>query len=399
MSNPIQGTPIPIYSEPLGPISGSTIFHFYDNESLFQLEGPNTAKYVARHLGWPINNIEINSGSIYMAFEEAISTYSSEVYFQKIKDNYLMMEGNNTSVNFNNSVITPNLGGQIRIAEGYGVEAGSGGNVTYYTGSIDLITGVQDYDLNIWAAASASLAVGDNIEIKRIFYERPPAIVRWFDPYAGTGTGMQQLLDTFGFGQMSPGVNFLLMPISYDLQQMQAIEFNDEIRRSGFSFELVNNKLRIFPIPGEWGANSLKLHFHYIKKSERNSIIKNTAASGSNANNIITNPANVPYTNITYTEINAPGKQWIKNYTVAICKEILGNVRGKYSSIPIPGSETTLDGAGLISQSQDDKIKLLEMLRGMLDETSRTKQLEKAQQEAQNLNNSLAYVGMPIYIF
>lgn len=404
MSNPIQGTPIEIWDDLPGPISGSTSFGIYDNDTQFQIEGPSVAKFIARKLGYPINNIELTSGSMYTAFEEAISTYSSEIYFQKIKDNYLSMEGNSTSISFNDHVITPNLGSQIRIAEGYGSEAGSGGNVTYYTGSLQLLPGIQDYDLSEWASVSASLVPGDNIEIKRIFYEKPPAIVRWFDPMAGTGTGAQQMINSFGFGNASPAVNFLMMPLHYDIQQLQAIEFNDEIRRSGFSFELVNNKLRIFPIPGspgEGSASYMNLFFHYIKKSERNDVIKNTAASGSlPAGSVITNPSNVPYTNIVYTTINAPSKQWIKLYAVEIAREILGWVRGKYSNgIPIPGDTTLLDGSLLIQNANDNKLKLIENLRLLLDETGRTRQLEKQQQESQNLNNQMAYVPIPIYIF
>jgi hypothetical protein len=98
-------------------------------------------------------------------------------------------------------------------------------------------------------SASASLISGDSIEIKTIFYENTPAIVRYFDPYAGTGYGSQQLLDAFGFGNQSPAINFMLMPLNYDIGVMQAIELNDTIRKSAFSFNIVNNKLKIFPIP------------------------------------------------------------------------------------------------------------------------------------------------------
>jgi len=396
MSNPIQGTPIHIWNDIPGPISGSTIFHFYDNEQHFQLQGPAVAKFVARRLGFPISNIELDSGSIYMAFEEAISTYGSELYYQSIKDNYFNMHGNSNSTPYNNYNVISNLSGQIKIAENYGTEAGVGGNIDYYTGSIDLKLGVQDYDLNVWASASASLSPGDSIEIRRIFYEKSPAATRWFDPMSGIG--LPSLLGSFGFNQMSPAINtnFLMMPVHFDLQRLQAIEFNDEIRRAGYTFELINNKLKIFPIPNDYDeAYRYKLWFQYIKKSERNNPINLNQPTGS----IITNPGNVPYNNITYTEINAPGKNWIRLYTVELCREILGNIREKYSTIPIPGSETTLNGSSLITQADNNKLKLIEQLRGMLEETGRTKQLEKQQQEAQNLNNSLSYTPMPIWIF
>ncbi len=387
---------IPIWDDLPGPISGSTPFAFYDNDAEFQAAAPKMARWMARRLGYPIMNVELQSGSFYTAFEEAINTYGSEIYNQKIQDNYLLMEGGSTGSSINNTVVTPNLGGIIRIAKGYGSEAGSGGNVTYYTGSIDLTPGQQNYDLNAWAAVSASLAEGDNIEIKRIFNDRPPAIVRYFDPYAGTGNGLQGLMDSFGFGNMSPAISFTLMPIYFDLQKLQSIEFNDEIRRSAWTFELVNNHLRIFPIPGD--DDREKLFFHYIKISERDNAWKNTSASGSGSNGSITNPSQVPYENIVYSQINNPGKQWINNYALAIAKEMLGRVRRKYATTPVPGAEVTLDGDLLLTEAQGEKEKLLEQLRGMLGITGRKQQLENAQLESDYINKTLANVPLPIYI-
>jgi hypothetical protein len=108
-----------------------------------------------------------------------------------------------------------------------------------------LRAGEQKYDLNAWASSSGVVLPGDQIDIKRIFYEAPPAIVRYFDPYAGTGTGLQSLMETFGFGQFSPGINFMLMPVYFDVLKIQAIEFNDQIRKSAYTFEIQNNQLKI----------------------------------------------------------------------------------------------------------------------------------------------------------
>ena len=156
------------------------------------------------------------------------------------------------------------------IAEDYASEAGVGGHYNVISGAIAMTAGVQDYDLNAWASASASLTPGDRIEVRRIYYEEPPAIARYFDPYAGTGTGIQSLLESFGFGQFSPGINFLLMPIHFDVQRIQAIEFNDQIRKAAYSFNLVNNKLRIFPIPYE----NKNLFFEYVKISDKFTAVK-----------------------------------------------------------------------------------------------------------------------------
>ena len=370
---------------------GSTPFSFYDYDPQFQIEADNVARWCAQRLGYPIVEIELQSGSFYAAFEEAITTYGNEIYAYKVRENYLSMEGNATGSLFNNQLVTPNMGSMIRISEMYGTEAGSGGNTTYYTGSIALTSGVQDYDLNAWAV-SQSIAGG--IEIKRVFYEAPPAIVRYFDPYAGTGTGIQSLLETFGFGQFSPGINFLLMPIFFDVMKVQAIEFNDQIRKAAFSFDLVNNQLRLFPIPSNivTGYND-KLYFHYIKKDDRNSVIQDSRTD------LITNVSNVPYQNPIYSQINSIGKQWIRQYTLALVKEMLGYVRGKYGTIPIPGAEVTLNQSDLFTDARAEKIALLEQLRLTLDEVSRKAQLERQTLEAENIQKQFNNVPLSIYIF
>ena len=374
--------------------TGSTPFGFYDTDSAFSSEADKVAKWCAQRLGYPLVNVELQSGSFYAAFEEAVTTYGNEVYQYKIRENYLSMEGNSTGSAFNNKVITSNLGSVIRLSQTYGTEGGAGGTVTYYSGSISLENGKQDYDMNAWASASASLSPGDRIEIKKVFFEAPPAIVRYFDPYAGTGTGVQGLLETFGFGQMSPGINFLLMPIFFDVMKIQAIEFNDQIRKSAFSFDLVNNNIRLFPIPND--VSDLYRHqlfFHYIKVSERDSVLKSN-----DPGTLITNSSNVPYNNPVYSQINSVGRNWVRQYTLSLVKEILAYVRGKYGTIPIPGDEVTLNQADLFTDTRAEKAALLEQLRLMLEETSRKSQLEKQSLETGYMQSILNNAPLTIYI-
>jgi hypothetical protein len=391
---------IPIWNNNPGPVWGNTPFGFYDNDLPFQQEAPLFATWCSRRLGYPIVNVELQDINFYAAFEEAITTYGNEVYQYKIREGYLSMEGNivNNSTTFNNKLVTPNLGSIIRIAENYASEAGVGGYVTYYTGSLYLTASVQDYDLKAWAKQQG--ISGSGIEIKKIFFEAPPAIVRYFDPYAGTGTGIQSLLETFGFGQFSPGINFLLMPIYFDVQKLQAIELNDQIRKSAFSFDLVNNNLRIFPIPGDRadGAEH-RLFFHYIKRDERNDVTSATPTYDSGSNTLVTNVSNVPYANPVFGEINSIGKQWVRQYALAVVKETLGYVRKKYASIPIPGAEVTLNGDDLLTDARTEKAALLEQLRAMLDVTSRKTQLENQAAEAESMQKTLTNVALPIYIF
>jgi hypothetical protein len=364
---------------------GETPFGFYDYDIDFQRDADKVANFCTRRLGYPLVDIELQDISFYAAFEEAITTYGNEVYAYQIRDNQLDLIGINTDTSLNNSIITPSFQSVVRLSKQYGAEAGSGGNITYYKGSIPLTASIQDYDLKQWAIEQG---IAGGIEIKRVFYEAPPAIVRAFDPYSGTGYGYQSLFEGFGFGSMSPAISYLMMPMNFDLQTLQAIELNDMIRRSNFSFELRNNVLTVFPIPNNSEAN---MYFEYIRESER---ISSQAASTGGASNV----SNMPYTNPSYALINSVGRQWIFEYTLALVKEILGLVRGKYTNIPIPGSEVTLNQQDLLTQAAADKVRLIEKLRQYLDETSRQAGLERKAAEADFALNELSKVPFTIYI-
>ena len=365
-----------------------TPFGFYDTDQEFQTSADQVSTWCAQRLGYPIVDIELQPVNFYTAFEEAITTYAQYVYQYEIIENIGTLEGTTTDENLNNKYIQPNLGNSIAIAEQYGSEAGSGGNIDYKTGSIDVTAGQQRYSLtDAFTNVSES---GNNIEIKKIYHYYPAAIVRYFDPYAGTGTGIQSLMETFGFGNFSPGVNFMLMPTYYDALKIQAIELNDQIRKSAYSFELHNNNdLKLFPIP----RRNEKLYFDYVVKSDRNNPIRNTNT------NLVTDVSNVPYTNISYESINAPGRQWIFRYTLAISKEMLSSIRGKYSSVPIPGAEVTTNAGELRSEAASEKQSLIEELKLMLEESSRVKFTERDAQIAQNSQDLLYKVPYPIYIY
>ena len=364
---------------------GETPFGFYDNDTDFQADADKVASFCATRLGYPLMDVELQARSFYACFEEAVTTYGNEVFQYKVRENYLSMEGASSAGSFNNTLIQPTLDRVIQISKNYGTEAGVGGTVTKYTGSMYLSASQQVYDLDAWAT---SQGITGGIEIVKIYYEAPPAILRYFDPYAGTGTGIQSLMDAFDFGSYSPGINFLLMPAYYDMLKVQAIEFNDQIRRSSYSFELVNNKLRLFPVPKE----DKYLMFEYFKRSERTA-----AVSGSGAG-LITNVGEVPYDNPTYAGINSVGRQWVYRYTLALAKELLGYIRGKYQQVPVPGASTTLNQTDLLTDARSEKTELLTQLRDMLEQTSRRNQLERKANETEFTKTTLQSVPMTIFV-
>jgi hypothetical protein len=382
----------PIYDGTPGPISGSTPFGFYDNDADFRLDGPKVANYCAIRLGYPMMEVELQDSNFYTCFENAITTYGNEVYLFKIRDNYISLEGSLTGSSLNNTVVNSGLTNLLTIAENYASEAGAGGFTTWYTGSLPLTPNVQGYDLNAWARASASLDTGDSIEIRRIFYEMTPAIVRYFDPYLGSGFNYQGLLETFGWGSYSPAVSYMMFPLYWDIERIQAIELSDYVRRSHSSFELINNQLKIFPIPSAEGGS---LKFEYSKRSESINPGKGPTAGLSNR---VTNLSNVPYKNPNYSQINSPGRYWIFEYTAALAKEMLAYVRGKYTTVPIPGAEATMNQSDLLADARTEKTTLLEKLRADLDETTRQKQLERKQAESTAIHSTINEIPMFIYI-
>ena len=380
---------IPIWPGSSSFQPGETPFGFYDYDPQFQSDADKFAIFASRRLGYPLVEIELQDLNFYAALEEAITTYGNEVYAYQIAENLLTLQGAPTTIPAgNNQLVQPNLSNVILLSNQYGTEAGVGGTVTWHTGSIPLIPDVQNYDMKVWAEAQG---IQGRIEIKRIFYEASPAITRYFDPYAGTGTGMMQMLDSFGWGSYSPAINFMLMPINYDLQKIQAIELNDQIRKSQYTFELVNNMLRIFPIPR--GGGIRELHFEYMILSEANYPYVDTQGQ-----DIITNASNVPYDNPVYSQINSIGRSWVFEYALAIVKEILGYVRGKYTTVPIPGAEVTLNQGDLIAAATSEKTALIERLRAYFDTTSRKTLLENKAAEAASQKSILGDVPMVIFI-
>ena len=371
--------------------SNDTPFGIYDADPIFTASAINTADWCAKRLGFPLTDVELQSGSFFAAFEEAVTEYGNQVNTYNIRDNLLNLYGAETGSNLTGQKVSANFGGLIELAEDYGTEAGSGGNVTYYTGSVTMSANQQIYDLT--DSSIVNLESGtpgtDAIEIKRLYHEAPPALARYFDPFVGTGLGSQQMLDSFSWGNYSPGVSFMMMPIYADVLRLQGIEFNDQIRKSAYSFELQNNRLKVFPLPS--GDNFTTVHFTYILKTDRSNPLKGETGRMSDY-------SNVPYQNMIYANINDVGKQWIRKYTLALSKEMLGYIRGKYSSLPIPNAEVTLNGADLISAAQTEKEGLITELKETLDTMSRQAQLERKQAEADSLQQTFIKIPLKIYV-
>ena len=383
---------IPIWPGSSSFAPGDTPFGFYDYNPDFQKDADKVAKFCGLRLGYPIENIELQDINFYTAFEEAVTVYSNELFAYKQREDYLSLEGTpytyeESNVNFQDATITPNLQRIVDLSEQYGTWAGVGGNVDWKKGSIYLTSSVQDYNLDEWATSQG--LTGSDIEVMRIFYEPMPASIQMYGGlgFAGSGLGAFANAGMAGYGANS----FLMLPLSYDLQMMQGIEMFRDVLFSQFTFQLINNKLRIFPIPTDVDQGG-QLWFEYMLKSEEE------CATVDIDPNTISNISQVPYRNVDYDTINSVGRSWIFEYTLALVKEILGYVRGKYTQVPIPGAEVTLNQADLLASSTADKNALIDRLRAYFDDTSRQKLLERRQAESIARNSELEQVPMTIFI-
>jgi hypothetical protein len=381
---------------------GDTPFGFYDNQYQFQVDADKVSKFCALRLGYPIENVELQDVNFYAAFEDAVTVYGNELYAYQLRDNYLSLEGASQTVDVNNDIITPSMANIVRLSQQYGEEAGTGGNVTWFKGQLALIPGVQRYDLADWAV---SQSISGGIEIKNVFYQPPPAISQMYAPMVGTGAGNGlggvPAAGVYGMGYGYS--NYLMMPTSFTIQNIQAIEMNNTVTLSNYSFNIINNVITVFPIPGtgdfDLGIDDggglgygHYLIFDFIKLQDR---LDSAFVDGTDK---ISNTSNVPYGNPNYNDINSIGRSWIFEYTLALSKEMLGYVRGKYQSIPIPGAEVSLNQSDLLTSATATKEALILRLREYFDSTSRQALLERRAAESVARVAEINNVPMSIFI-
>tara|TARA_B110000444_G_scaffold249997_1_gene275814 strand:+ start:78 stop:1424 length:1347 start_codon:yes stop_codon:yes gene_type:complete len=421
---------------------GKTPFGFFDADPAFVDFAPRAADWAAKRLGYPIVDVEMIDVQFYTCFEEAVTEYSAQINQFSIKQNLYSLKGTSTSVNLTTSVLrTQPLPFYLKLSEAYGAEVGVGGNVDWRKQSLNVKAGVQTYDLQglfnqYYIDPKTGEKKIERIEVKRIFHHPPPALNKIYDPMSNSGMSASNMLSEFGWSGMSPtGTQFLLRPVNEDLMRLQAVEFNEQIRRSAYGFELVNNKLTVFPIP----TKDFTLWFDYIFKRERDiaavqgyvdadefntmpktqtqvteettqQVVADNTQTGSSPDQTtpsrglasspdsITDVSNAPYEFHSFSAINDVGKRWIMKYYLSTCKELLGAIRAKYQSIPIPGGETSLDGDALRAEAQTEKEQLITELREDLEVTSRSTTSEQLNQVSDNLQENLKKVPNFLYI-
>ena len=374
--------------QPANP-SGLTPFGIFDTESNFQNDGPRVANFVATRLGYPILDVELQDLQIYACFEEAVIEYGKQVNQFRARDYMYNMLGSSTSTDMTQrNIIGTALPQIIKLASDYGTEALSGGDIDLKRGFIKTSPSVAAYDLkDPWGYVSES---GEDLEIRKVYHEATPALARYYDPFAATGLGITNLFAEFGFDGYSPAITFVMMPAYEDMLRVQAIEINDQIRKSIHTFTLSNNVLKVSPIP----QTSFNMFFDYYVISDKTSA---TLQSGSK-NEFVSDFSNIPLEHLPYNNINSIGKVWIYKYTLTLAKELLGLIRSKYERVPIPNSDIKMDGEVLRREAQQEKEMLIKELQETLTKAGYHEQMKLQAESAEAQNKILDRVPLAIYV-
>ena len=375
-------------------ISNPTPFGFYDNEDDFKLEADKMVTFVKRKMGDDILSVELTKKQIFGAFEESVLEYSSILNQFQAKSqlvNYLGFptgSGGETFLSGSEEKFPrDNLEYLSRFAEPYAMEAGIGGSYNMISGSIALTGSRQDYDIYTELKHSNGNPVFDNtkgkIKIVEVYHFNPQAAYRFFD----TTSAINYLNNEFSFESFTPETIFYVLPVFEDILRAGQLDLSNRVRRSNYSYRVEGTKIRLFPCPTGTPKN---LWLRVRQYPDPNSPSYHDATVFG-----VSNMGNLPFGNIQFEKINSIGRQWIRQYTLALCREMLGLIRSKFGNIPVPGAEVSLNGSDLITQGREDKEKLQTSLREMLDTMTYDKLIEIQATRAENMNKQLKYIPIP----
>jgi len=375
-------------------VSESTSFGFYDDDSNFQIDAQKFAVQSTRKLGFPVLQVELFDSQIYSCYEEAISEYGALVNTANTKNFLFSLLGQSTSSNLTHKY--PNVTTEFtdRQTEPYLRQAGANVPQTLHSASFILSANQQLYDLR---NNLPDIHTGSRIEVHEIWHYAPSSINRALSAwYGGTNDVQLAFTEEFGadFGLIGNSALYSIYPHTFTIQRAQQIELNDRIRRSEFTYHLHDNVCRIFPVPKSVQQGLNVWFTYYIIPLDA---VSNDSIDASDNEGVIVDISNVPYSNMNYSQINAIGLQWVRNYAHECVREILGLIRTKFNQIPIPDAEIQLNGEQLINSSQTEKTRLRESLFADLESLNIRKIAQEEAEMAQALQDKYRHAPMPLY--
>jgi hypothetical protein len=371
-----------------------TPFGFFDADATFQTEADAMVVFVKRKLGDDILSVELTKKQIWACFEEACLEYSMLVNQAQAKSQLANLLGVETGSLSGAEQKYPreNIEFMLRRAEPYSIEAGLGGSYTALSGAIQLEQGRQDYDIyselkdeagNLIFSSSLNSPRG-RMKIMEVFHFNPQAAYRFFD----TTSAINYLNNEFAFESFTPETVFYILPVFEDVLRGGMLDMSQRVRRSNYSYKIVGTQLRIFPKPTQDNPKKLWLRVQF-GVNPLDPPFEDSTIDG------VSNLSNIPYGNIDYGKLNSISRQWIRQYCLALAKELLGLIRSKFSTVPIPGSDLTLNGSELVSQGREDQEKMREQLNVLLGELTYTKLLEDEAAASENLQKILRNIPVP----
>jgi hypothetical protein len=375
--------------------TGSTPFGIFDSDECFQDDADKVEDWVRKKLGGSALCIALSASDVYASFEEAAIEYSSYINQYQFKSVAADLLGSATG-----SLSASMAGGgqenrypqnllefHKRQAEPYGEAAGVGGSFTLHSASFTTVLGQQDY--NIQDLISSQLTGSDGrvrkAQIKEIFHFSPLSQYRFF----GTTSAVNFLNNQFSFESFTPETIFYLLPVWEDILRGMQFETSNRVRRSNYSYDVNNNVVKLYPTP----TGASRIHFTYWLPKEPYSPDYDDAALDG-----VANVSNVPFSNIEYCKLNSISRQWIWKMTHALSKEILGEIRSKISSIPIPNGDLTLNGPELLSDARTEQDRLRQELREYLEDTTYQAIAAKEAEMAESVKRVLAEIPLGIYV-
>ena len=373
-----------------------TPFGFFDADANFQTEADAMVTFVKRRLGDDILSVELTRKQIWACFEESFLEYGSIVNQYQARSQLLSLLGMQTGSLDEATQKLPRdtLNYIIRLAEPYAVEAGLGGTYNSVSGSIQLRQNVQDYDLytdlidpstNTPVVSSSLNPERRKMRVFEIMHYNPSAAYRFFD----TTSAINYLNNEFSFESFTPETVFYVLPVFEDILRGGQMNISNRVRRSNYSYRVTGTKLRIFPMPTAENPLNLWVRVGFESNPLSPAFTDNSIAG-------VSNLSNVPYGNFVYSRVNSLARQWVRQYTLALCKELLGMIRSKFGSVPIPGGELQLDGGDLKSAAKEEKDKLRTDLREMLDSMTYNKLIETKAAEIDNVQKILKSIPVPM---
>jgi len=385
---------MPSFNDTINP----TPFGLFDSDPVFQTEADSMVTYVKRKLGDDVLSVELTKKEIWTCFEEACCEYSRLILETKIQSELTNILGLPTaSADFTNKYAQNTLEFLLRKAEPYANESFVGGSNNAKLGYVDLESGRQDYNIysELKDIVSGSV-IYDNLpngykgkmKIVEIFHFEPLA-AQTFLLNASNITNF--LATNFNYESYVNSTVFYVLPIFEDVLRRGMLESAFRVRRSNYSYEVLGSNLRIYPIPTT-DLQTGKLYIKVMPKADP----YNPSAYGDDTVSGVSGANNFPVGNLRYGTVNGPGRQWIRQYTLALCKELLGLIRSKFQSIPIPNADLQLNGEALISQGREDKDKLTTQMKEFLTNLTHAKLLEADALAAENLQKQLRYIPMPL---